>query len=50
VLTTSFSAAGKNADLNPNGLNQLYDGITAENAISMADEPDDLMDLLVPAF
>jgi len=45
---TSFSAAGREADLYPNDLANT--GKVGSNAISLAEEPDDLLDFLVPAF
>lgn len=40
-----FSSAGRDADLHP------FDAIrTRANALSLAEEPEDLLDLLVPAF
>jgi|GEM_PF-2348845 len=45
---TSFSNVGREADLHPNDL--ANNGKKQTNAVSLAEEPDDLLDFLVPAF
>lgn len=44
---SSFLSEGKLADLNPNGYMVL---VGENNALSLAEQPDDLLDLLSPAF
>lgn len=45
---SSFSSAGREADLHPNDL--ANNGKKQTTAVSLAEEPDDLLDFLVPAF
>lgn len=45
---SSFSSVGREADLHPNDL--ANNGKKQTTAVSLAEEPDDLLDFLVPAF